>query len=246
MPLTVSRSFGVEIEFCYSGRYDVLLAKLREAGLSANIEWDNDHVSYSSWKIVEDCSVSNGAELVSPILRGEDGLEQIKKATKVLREAGCTVDRTCGLHVHVNAVECTVKQLVNVLRRYAANEHTIDTYMPRSRRENRNSFCYTLRNMNFDRLETFEDMNRVGNNMRNGRFHKVNVSSFVRQGTIEFRHHSGTLNATKINNWVQFCIGFLEGSINSCGRRQTPNLMFGIPQNLAEYYSQRSNELRRS
>lgn len=49
-------------------------------------------------------------------------------------------------------------------------------------------------------------------NIMGSRYFKVNLMSFQRHGTIEFRQHSGTVNATKIANWVRFLGQFIDNS----------------------------------
>ena len=42
-----------------------------------------------------------GVEIVSPVLRGGDGLEQVRKVADLLNRMDAHVNATCGLHVHV-------------------------------------------------------------------------------------------------------------------------------------------------
>lgn len=45
----------------------------------------------------------------------------------------------------------------------------------------------------------------LGRLVNNGnRYKKVNLKSYFRHGTVEFRQHSGTIEYTKISNWVLF------------------------------------------
>lgn len=39
-----------------------------------------------------------GIEIVSPILSGRNGIEQVKQVAKLLREHGAVVNPTCGFH----------------------------------------------------------------------------------------------------------------------------------------------------
>lgn len=47
------------------------------------------------------------------------------------------------------------------------------------------------------------------------RYHKVNLSSFWRHHTVEFRHHSGTTDFAKISNWVRLLSRLIEFSRHS-------------------------------
>ena len=44
-----------------------------------------------------------------------------------------------------------------------------------------------------------------------GRYHMLNLQSLARHGTLEFRYHSGSTSASKINRHIRFCIGFVLG-----------------------------------
>ena len=46
-----------------------------------------------------------------------------------------------------------------------------------------------------------------------GRFCKLNLSAYFRHGTVEFRHHGGTLNATKIEAWLRMVDSMLKEAI---------------------------------
>ena len=71
-----NRTYGVEIEMSWGRNRKPsqasVAAALRRAGLDASAEGYHHH-TMSGWKVVSDASVSNGHELVSPILRGLDG-----------------------------------------------------------------------------------------------------------------------------------------------------------------------------
>lgn len=53
-----------------------------------------------------------------------------------------------------------------------------------------------------------------------GRYFKINLQAYLRHGTIEFRQHSGSANATKVCNWVRFLQAFID---ESC-RRAHPEI----------------------
>lgn len=206
-----NRTFGVEIEFV--GRRAAAISALRDAGIEV-YDSSYTHQVSSRWKVVPDGSVSNGAELVSPVLSGEEGLRQVKVAAKALREAGCTVNRSCGLHVHVGASDLSVKELAHVVDRYASHEAALDAVMPNSRRHNNNTYCRSLLGgyVNLDRLKNSTSVRDLESSMNHARYYKVNLMAYARQQTVEFRQHSGSLSGEKITNWVRFCVNFVEMS----------------------------------
>jgi hypothetical protein len=43
-----------------------------------------------------------------------------------------------------------------------------------------------------------------------GRYHKLNLSSYVSHGTIEFRQHQGTINYVKISRWIDLGMSMMR------------------------------------
>ena len=124
-----TRAFGVEIE--YSRPINVSNSAIAYQLSTLNVETrveEYNHDTREHWKIVSDSSVHattrnlpNGIqqegrnEIVSPLLFGKDGLEQIQKVCDLLQQLGCTVNYTCGLHVHHDVRE----QITNVSNKEA-------------------------------------------------------------------------------------------------------------------------------
>jgi hypothetical protein len=186
--------FGIEIEFIAPvGREDMAEA-IRNAGIDCEAQGYN-HTSCRSWKIVNDGSVKSreirfqGMEIVSPILIGKAGLEAVAVVCQVLNDKGCKVNMTCGLHVHHNAPEFGTDKIAKMIRYYKKAESVIDSMMPSSRRGSANQYCNSM-------------LNLEERTMPMSRYYKVNFQSLLRHNTVEFRHHSGTIEATKIQNWI--------------------------------------------
>ena len=209
-----SRTFGVEIEFCTEMSSEEIAELLTAAGVRCRNERYNHEVR-THWKVISDSSVSRGWELVSPILSGEDGLAAVKRAVGTLIAAGCRVDTSTGLHVHVGANDLSKDSLINLVRRYAAHENAIDSVVPAHRRNNR--YAKTVQG-DSTIMENFFARRADGSLQEacasiGDRFKKLNLQSFITYGTVEFRQHSGSLDGTKIANWITFCLQFVEDSI---------------------------------
>lgn len=211
MNITSNRNFGIEIE-CKGITMEAALAAIQAVGVGCNIENYNHQVS-SAWKIVTDASVSGGFEVVSPILSGNEGLAEVQKVSDALVNAGATVEKDCGFHVHVDARDLNGLTIANILVRYAKYEAQIDAFMPKSRRENNNRFCASVVGLasRFQNLG-MDASNRSVAGMVSNRYYKLNLCSFVRHGTVEFRQHSGTVEARKMIPWILFCVNFVETS----------------------------------
>ncbi|MDR2819449.1 MAG: amidoligase family protein [Desulfovibrio sp.] len=207
----MERKFGAELEMTGITREQAVSA-LRSVNINVRDEIYN-HQTRDYWKIVPDGSVSGGFEVVSPILEGEAGLEQLRIVATALDDMGGSVNRSCGYHVHFDAAGMDVAHIRSIVTRYAAFEAEIDAFMPASRRGSENTFCRSVvalsRNDRFRNATSMSELITV----QGGRYFKVNLQSFHRHGTVEFRQHSGTLNAAKAVNWVRFLDAFITESI---------------------------------
>ena len=209
----MNRKFGVELELVGISMTTATNA-LNLAGVPA-INAGYTHQTMASWKVVSDGSLRDESpylgtcEVVSPVLQGEDGIEQIRKACAALQSAGAKVNQTCGLHVHIDGAGMQPSQVLNILARYSKYESQIDGFMPSDRRAN--NYCRTLRGIP-ERIS--QNLDVVGMAYRMGsRYFKVNLESWARHGTVEFRQHGGTVESTKIIAWVKFLQSFVQASM---------------------------------
>ena len=184
--------------------------KLRRAGIETHAEGYN-HATRPHWKIVHDASVPGGCELVSPVLSGEDGIQTARRVADLLDENGCTVRRTCGFHAHVSLDELNGGQVALLAELYRSNERHIDSFMPPSRRNG--GYCRSLLNGDLSNCRSVTDVARQISG--GSRYIKLNLQAYHRHGTVEFRQHSGTCNADKVENWVRFCLAMVEYAANS-------------------------------
>lgn len=209
---TSNRKFGVEIEFKGLDRTDAERA-LRTAGINVQIEGYN-HNTRSHWKIVSDGSVHGGWELVSPPLSGNAGIDEVRKAATAMVEAGAFVDRECGLHVHVDANDLSAATIVNLTKRYAQHENEINKLIPSFRHS-----CSWAQGMSNVATMVSDYLSSNPNATARqvccrpyDRYYKLNLMAYTVHGTVEFRQHSGTVDGTKIANWIVFCVTFVEDS----------------------------------
>lgn len=206
----VTGKFGIEIE-----AFNVTRPTLRDAianfGVACEVESYN-HTTRPTWKLVTDGSLngSNPFELVSPILVGQDGLMQLKKVCTVLQMQNARVNNSCGLHVHFDASQITFPVLQNLLINYMNFEEEIDSFLPQSRRSNRYTQSIKNHRTAVENARTMQGLISAFD----GRYYKVNLQSYSRHNTIEFRQHSGTVEYEKIENWVIFLHNLIEYSKN--------------------------------
>ena len=216
--------YGVEIE-CFGTTRPEILKRLLELGINAEIQKYN-HEGYDKWKITIDGSctsdgteliedlhgnmVYKGVELVSPVLKSYDGLEQLKIVCDVLEELGAKVDDTCGLHVHFNASNMTINNVKNVLIFCYNNQEILDSMMPNCRRTYVCDFCKPIALGEIRRVKKAKTREGIGRHLKT-RHKIINARSYRRShNTIEFRSHEGTIDYEEIRKWVQIINSIIE------------------------------------
>lgn len=223
---TFNRNFGVEIEAynCMRGR---LARELNAAGIRVEVEGYNhtDHTDH--WKLVTDSSLSGNDtfELVSPILHGEQGLEELEKVCWVLDLCNAKVNDSCGLHVHMDAAEFDLQTWKNLVITYKRLENVIDHFMPRSRRNN--TFCRPLTTISETIINQASNIGELRAAFNHNRYHKVNLEAYARHRTVEFRQHGGSTNFTKMSAWIYFLAKMITSAKQ--GQVQTNTTLQNVP-----------------
>lgn len=189
---------------------------------------------YAQWKIESDGSVTSyrdggveyGGEVVSPVLTiNGGGLDQITKVVTALRNAGAKVDRDCGLHVHIGVKDLTGAQRAQIVTAWYRSKRVVNTFVTKSRWRNR--FCHHLPSNEHanivNRLTTNNEIVRetllaCGHN----KYRSLNLMPFPKIGTFEVRLHQGTLNGTKITNWVHLLLSMFHAAANQAEFSEEP------------------------
>ena len=198
---TFNRKFGIEIE-AYNCSRERLARALREAGIEVMVE-SYTHTTRPHWKLVTDGSLhgNDTFELVSPILVGEAGLQELEKGCWVLDLCDVKVNGSCGLHVHIDAAGFSMETWRNLSLSYKHLEPVIDRFIPASRRDN--YYCRGLGHVSDGMIRSARMVDELKGRIGD-RYHKVDLEAYSRHKTIEFRQHSGTTCFTKMRNWVLF------------------------------------------
>lgn len=240
------RTFGVEIE-AYNVNKTSLKNTLNELGINIVEEYYN-HDTRGHWKIVRDASISghNACEIVSPVLKGADGLEQLKKVCIALNKIGAKINKSCGLHIHLGVSDYDTDNFKNLLKSYINVENEVDKMMPATRRGNTNKYCRSMK-MNKTAIlmkrkidEATGIENLADSVFSGGRYFKVNIQCYRRQKTIEFRQHSGSVQYSKIKNWILICARMVDYA-KKIG--EFDNLNTILNESLQEYVSDRQVDL---
>jgi hypothetical protein len=215
------RRFGVELEFNGHVSHSALAHRLRADGLAAEAESYN-HQTRGYWKLTTDATVSGG-ELVSPILAGDEGWDDMRTAMRAITAQGGTVGRNAGTHVHHDVTDFTNhQQMRDLVDNLQAAQDAVMTFIPQSRWAS--GWCGKLSSTEFDNLRTAIDNDRLMPNVRGSsadrrhygvpvdRYRAFNFNATLIYGTVEFRAHGGTLNAGKIRPWIAVGQAIIEFS----------------------------------
>lgn len=219
MNLDNLRNFGVELEF--AGNCDMYeMARRIEDATGTRVHVRSYSDKSNLWRLKSDSSVSGrggyGMELVTPILKGEADMQKLIDVVKVC-EANGSVNRTCGMHVHVDITNADALPLRKLMKFFAKYEQAIGGLLSESRRGSNNGYCRDSFTSEQDLMGVFGRLNKSGargvrhllNNAAFSGRGKWNFQNYWRQGTVENRAHQGTLNPEKVENWVRLTQGFV-------------------------------------
>lgn len=207
-PFETDRTYGIELEFLRPNNLSQPAIEKQLAICGLNIKQEQlNHITKPHWKLVSDHSVQSTIkdfdgcnELVSPVLMGRAGLNEIKLVCNVLIKLGCKVNQRCGLHVHHSLKHRNIKDAVRIAKNtvfiYHKYKDIFGKMMPHSRR--RNHYCQWWTKEELDNLLMATDKIHTDN-----RYRVINWKAFAKHKTLEFRQHPGTLDPRKIINWIK-------------------------------------------
>jgi len=238
--IITERPFGVEIEVhhLFYGYFlpidsgvlpsyripDGLKKAFEEAGLPMGNRED-------TWRLEEDHSIrGRGAvEVVSPRLRGLEGLRDVEKAIKIVKDQEAIVNGTCGFHVHHDASDFGGSELRNLLKLMELWEPRIFQAIPNNEKRMERA-CRPLSPKLLELVNTCcdeegEDIQRLKGmwyaqeknspdkvQYNETRYHGLNLHSYWFRGTAEFRYMRGTLVSEIAKSWVVFTHALMEAA----------------------------------
>ncbi|MHB8061441.1 MAG: amidoligase family protein [Ruminiclostridium sp.] len=240
------QKFGIEIEMTGITRQRAAQAIAEYLGTAPQYEGGTygEYYAYDDenriWKIVSDASIQcqkkagnrklaadreYSVEFVSPICQYED-IEKIQEMVRVLREAGAFCNKSCGIHIHINAAPFEAYQLRNLVNIIASKEDMVYRALQvDSGRESR--YCKKfdpdfLEKLNRRKPNTRSELQDLWYNGRDGshqhyhdsRYHCLNLHSVFQKGTIEFRAFNGSIHAGKLKAYIQFCMAITAQAYN--------------------------------
>lgn len=203
-----NKTFGVEIE-CFVPKaawgdkplnnYHTGLERARLYGTLLNIPGATD------WRAEKDGSLSItrvgewvAVEIISPILKGKDGVAQLKAVCEWLNNMGAVVNPKCGLHVTIgiDRSEKAKKHAMQIVSKYEPCLYAI------TGTKSRENGVYSY--------PTASKIARMlsGDRVTADKYDAFNMSKMP-YGCVEFRYFAGTTNVNKILGYVALCVGMV-------------------------------------
>ncbi len=241
--------FGVEVEMTGITRRQAAQALANYFGTAPRQtggyydKWNVKDPSGKDWTVMYDGSIrtemksENGytavndieysVEMVTPKLTYEE-LPKLQECVRQLRYAGAKVNKTCGIHVHVDAANHNRQSLKNLLsimyskedilfKALQVNENRVQQYCQKVRepmlKEARKLSSDETKNLTA--LESIWYEGNVENREHYNwtRYYALNLHSVFYRGTIEWRCFNSTLHAGKVAAYVNLCLAMSAQAI---------------------------------
>lgn len=184
------------------------------SGRCYGLEVETNHCEkYSSFEgktyfgAKEDCTVT-GKEFYSSILHGDAGLEAIDKLTEFAKHHNWGVGRSCGTHLHLDLRDDTDDQRYAIAYAYCVTETIFYDFVAANRRTN--SYCAPISWRVSDLTHYAKDGHYDHFADSRPRYNWLNLWAFDTHQTIEIRSLEGTLDPTRLKNWVKLHTRFAD------------------------------------
>lgn len=205
-------TFGVEFEFGSHLYESDIREALEEAGFdcfSDKTRFSPGIAPFSKWTVTSDSSISvlgyeHDVEVISPILKGEEGLREIKRMTDFLNQLKrmklIKQNNTCGTHVHHSAKKfCAITKLIRFAEKA---QPAMNEYVHKSRALSDDKI--SLLDMDAYCAPIKKEKYLVGRKLK--KFHEkylnLNISKYAGCGTVEFRQLHGSTDFRTIAQWI--------------------------------------------
>jgi len=207
-------TFGIEIEGILPT--DVIMREdIRIGGYHRGIQVPG---LPEGWKAERDESIGDrpgytAVEIVSPILRGEDGLRQLLEVCHKLRSWGWDLRNTCGCHIHIgtsalrsDALNRSPEFLRKTVALVMRNETGLFSSTGTKTREHNYSYSASAR----DEIAPIINRLTPDNVWETSRGRTLNLLPLsTSKQTIEFRVFQAGIKVAKVATYVQICLGLV-------------------------------------
>lgn len=225
-------TFGIEIELTGITREKAaqIISNVIGGGIERTRDnYDTRKITSSDgriWKVVSDSSIRKesrtgmsatseySVEVVSPILTERD-IELVQTIARNLRAGGGKTNSSCGIHIHLDGAEHTVKSIKNFIQIIASKNDLL--YKALQIEPDRMRYCKKMDDALVEKIKkkrpkTMQQIKDIWYNERNAgyhehyhpsRYHLLNLHSyFTGNHTVELRGFNSTLHAGKIKAYI--------------------------------------------
>jgi hypothetical protein len=216
-------TFGCEIECCIPEATTVIAGGYYTRGLQVP-------ELPAGWVAKKDCTIAagrdyNAVEIVSPVLKGADGLKQLAFVLEWLRSVGAKVNSSCGFHVHTGFSYSASPQLARLVDLTVKYEKALYAASGTRSRETC-GFCKPLKSCN-KLVGKFADKKGIRSHYDLGldhgdRFFTLNLTNIAEgvRPAAEYRVFSGTLSTVKAVGFVRLALGLAHKALSSPATRR--------------------------
>jgi len=163
-------------------------------------------------------------EIVSPVLKGRAGIEQLKQVAEILKSLEVRVNVTAGLHVHLGPQSvvgddstAVAEWVAKLLYQMAMHETAVYASTGTHRREN-GHYARSIKRQkeDADRIRKAKTPRRKREELswvvsQTARYQSLNLTNlFTHKATVEVRAFAGTVEWTKIVGHVCMCLALAE------------------------------------
>jgi len=223
-------TFGVEIECTLPNRY-VRAQRIQIGGYHRGAELPAPFPT--GWTAQHDGSLDaepgfTAIEIVSPVLKGTAGLEEVLRVYSILNEAGVQVNSSCGFHVHVGVRSVLGTRasdeglVVRWVRRmlHLVSVHELGLFAITGKRSRLdNTYCETIKRQWDQVLETTSRLETITRKVEyhGERYHTLNLCNLTGgKRTVEFRLFGATLDGIQALGYIVAALGIAHRAAE-CG-----------------------------
>ncbi len=210
------RRFGIELEFLESNLDRNILADIVKQALQREhsdhrVEvrgWEHTRNNDKIWVMKTDSTC--GYEVCTPPLRGPNELKLFGKIVEALNnDDRSQFNERCGFHIHVDISDFSQPQFYTLLKYWIRIETAVMNSHPGHRRAN-DSHCISVNKLihEFQAGQTYTG-DQLFRALRTQRA-ALNVQSYERHKTIEWRMGDMTLDSEDAKNRIRFFVWFVD------------------------------------
>jgi hypothetical protein len=194
---------------CENPTYDKI-GSTRKFGIELETSACPNHLELRNntiWECKPDCSIE-GLEFVSPVLFGDQGLNEIKVFCANARRLRWHVNRYCGYHAHFDMTNENWQSLRSIAFAYYITYELWRHFVSDARANNSMCGVPSCVLSDITEINSEEDWDYfVG---KCDRFEFVNWRAYFVHGTMEVRLHDASLTTKEVLNWIKVHVRFID------------------------------------